>query len=69
MSLEKKLRKMIKEKGRLKTREALNSFKNHLQERMTKAGSIDEGIDISNDIADINAMLALMDKDNMNPDS
>lgn len=61
--LEKKLREMIREKGRVKTRESLNNYKKHLQERLRLAPSIDHGLDISNDIADIDAMLNLMDKD------
>ena len=60
--LQKKLRQMIKEKGRVKTRETLNDFKKHLQERLRVAPSIDHGLDISNDIADIDAMLKWMDQ-------
>lgn len=61
--LRKKLRNMIKEKGRVATKESLNSFKKHLQERLKVAPSIDHGLDISNDIADIDAMLKWMDED------
>jgi hypothetical protein len=61
MDLNKKVRDMVKEHGRVKTREKIESYLKHLTKHLEKSTSIDNGIDISNDIIDLQRMLEILD--------
>lgn len=62
MSLNKKVRNMIRDNGKEETRRKIQSYLSHLKKAIEKAPSIDKGIDISNDILDLEKMLEILNK-------
>ena len=56
----KKARDLVKIHGRRKAKDLLESNLRHLNRCLMKSSSIDEGLDISNDIADCQALIKLI---------
>tara|TARA_R110001606_G_scaffold45770_5_gene118399 strand:- start:3133 stop:3321 length:189 start_codon:yes stop_codon:yes gene_type:complete len=61
MTLEQKVRNMIKENGRYRTRITLKEEYEKLFKEFKNAGSIADSIDISNDMLEVKKMLSYLE--------